>query len=187
VGLHMAGLVHRWDEFVCVSRAAVRWWAWPRSSWLIGATLAAPCVASGTLPHLTKHRYPVFFVLSDFSMGGPRAMNFWWGALGAFAPEIVRWVRITRSETPAEWRRISYWLATTAYIALGGLLAVLIAQPVGGAAFSMGVATEFVVLGAISVTPGSGTEEFVASPATRPSLLLVGIQQHATYLRSRGR
>ncbi len=26
VGLHMAGLVHRWDEFVCASRAAVRCW-----------------------------------------------------------------------------------------------------------------------------------------------------------------
>jgi hypothetical protein len=26
-GLHMAGLVHRWGELVCASRAAVRCWA----------------------------------------------------------------------------------------------------------------------------------------------------------------
>ena len=113
-------------------------------------------------------------------------MNFWWGALGTAAPEIVRWIRIARSETPAEWHRVSYWLATIAYVALGGLLALLIAQPTGGAAFSMGLATEFVVLGAISITPGTGVEEFAASPATPLARLRVGIQQHATYLRHPG-
>lgn len=119
-----------------------------------------------------------------------------WGGIGAAAPEIIRWYRITQSETPQEWRRVSYWLATVLYIGLGAALATLIAQPNSYAAFVTGASTEFAVLGGItsiegrprSQAPGieRGVEEVSTRPATVRALLMLTAADHASYLRING-
>lgn len=109
-----------------------------------------------------------------------------WGAIGAAAPEIVRWYRISRSETPGEWRRFSYWIATAAYVGLGALMALLIAQPNPYASFLTGLTTEFAVLGALNASgntpPGHKVEEISTRPATPIRATLVALRCHATYL-----
>jgi predicted Rdx family selenoprotein len=110
-----------------------------------------------------------------------------WGSVGAVAPEIVRWLRIARSHTPGEWKRRSYWLATTAYLALGAALAYLIAKPEAGAAFAIGLAGEFIVLGGLATSKrAGGAEEISSAPADPLRVALVTLRRHASFLMPNG-
>ena len=114
-----------------------------------------------------------------------------WGAAGALAPEVVRWFRIARDDSPQEWRRWSYWAATLAYIALGGLLAHLIAQPNPYAAFITGLSTEYAILGAVQSAMSSpndadsGMPEELHTRATFISVATALLMRHASYLGRR--
>jgi hypothetical protein len=125
-------------------------------------------------------------VATEGGATGATLGSFVWGAIGAIAPEIVRWYRIAGSETPGEWRRASYWFATVAYVLLGGVVASLVAQPNPFAAFVAGVATEFTVLGALAAgprfNPGSRVEELAVRPANSFMATLVALRSHAVYL-----
>jgi hypothetical protein len=117
--------------------------------------------------------------------------SFLFGGLGALAPEVIRWFRIAKDETPSEWKRRSYWVATILYVALGGGFASLVSQPNVYAAFVTGFSTEFAVLGAwasttrrrLVTTRGAAlNEELVARPATRLDALRWTLRRHAAYL-----
>jgi len=115
---------------------------------------------------------------------------FLWGMAGALAPEVVRWFRIVKSgATPAEWRNGEYWAATACYVLLGGLLASLIAQPNGYAAFITGLTTEFAIMGTLSAStprrahPGGSAEELATRDAGAVEAVLVMLRRHAAYLR----
>ena len=108
--------------------------------------------------------------------------TFFWGAVGAIAPEIVRWWRIARSETPGEWTRASYWLATAAYLCLAGLMALLVAQPNPYAAFMAGLTAEFAIVGALKPGPSLPIEELQKRSANLWTMSLVAIRRHAIFL-----
>lgn len=119
---------------------------------------------------------------------------FLWGALGASAPEVVRWFRIAKVGTPGEWRRLSYWFATLAYVALGGLLALLVAKPDAYAAFMAGLTTEFAIAGALKMAsteaqvpapPGSLPEELTLRPAGPTTVVAAVVLRHASFLGRR--
>jgi hypothetical protein len=112
--------------------------------------------------------------------------NFLAGALGALAPEIIRWRRIARSETPDEWRHLPYWFTTLAYVALAGFLASLVAQPNGYAAFITGLTTEYAIAGVLDEGRGRELEELGTAPATWADLVLSTLRRHATYLTQNG-
>jgi hypothetical protein len=120
--------------------------------------------------------------------------TFLWGCLGAIAPEIVRWYRISRHAAPDEWKRASYWVATLGYVALGGLFATLIAQPNGYAAFVAGLSTEYAVLGVVKsaaspadadTAPSATHEELSTRPIGPFGLAALRIIEHASYLGRR--
>lgn len=108
--------------------------------------------------------------------------TFVWGAVGALAPEIVRWFRIARDRTPSEWSRWSYWLTTVLYMCLAGGFALLVAQPSPYAAFAAGLTTEFSILGLLGTTRRSSVEEIRSRPATPARLMLALLRSHAAYL-----
>jgi predicted lysophospholipase L1 biosynthesis ABC-type transport system permease subunit len=112
--------------------------------------------------------------------------TFAWGAFGALAPEIVRWYRIARTETPAEWTRWSYWAATGSYVCLAGAFAGMVAQPSAYAAFAAGVTTEFAIVGLLGSPGGTGIEELNTRPATPLRIALAALRSHAAYLSSNG-
>jgi hypothetical protein len=110
-----------------------------------------------------------------------------WGSVGAAAPEVVRWLRIARNQTPNEWKHPSYWLATTAYLALGAALAYVIAKPEAGPVFAIGVAGEFIVLGGLATAKKDGnTEEISSAPAGSLHVALVMLRRHASFLMPNG-
>ena len=119
-----------------------------------------------------------------------------WGALGAIAPEVLRWRRIAFTGTPPEWKRRSYWLCTALYVGLAALFAALVAQPNPYAAFVAGTSAEFAILGAWSAStsgstnadasaqePASEIEELTSRPATVLDLAIQRGRKHAEYLR----
>jgi hypothetical protein len=108
--------------------------------------------------------------------------NFFFGAIGALAPEVLRWRRITRSGDPAEWGSLSYWLATLAYVALAGFMANLIAQPNPYAAFMTGLTAEYAIAGAMTGSSGAGSEELGMESATGFDWFVSTLRQHAGYL-----
>jgi hypothetical protein len=113
---------------------------------------------------------------------------FLWGAIGAVAPEIVRWYRITKTGTPEEWKRAGYWIATLAYLALGGLMAVLVAKDDPYAEFIAGLSTEFVIVGAREAAMHGrdvAGEEFASRPARFHDKILASFSAHASYLARR--
>lgn len=106
-----------------------------------------------------------------------------WGAVGALAPEVVRWFRIAREGPPGEWKRVTYWLATVAYAALGAALAYLIGKGEPYAAFSTGVSTELAILGLLNPKPdGPRSEEISQRPAGLLDPVLIPLRHHARYL-----
>ncbi|MGP8240359.1 MAG: hypothetical protein ACLQQB_01130 [Solirubrobacteraceae bacterium] len=99
----------------------------------------------------------------------------------------MRWIRIARSQIPGEWRHGFYWLATAAYLALGAALAYLIAKPQADAAFAIGLAGEFIVLGGLATANKDGSiEEISSTPAGSLRLALVTLRRHASFLTSNG-
>lgn len=120
--------------------------------------------------------------------------TFLWGCVGAAAPEVVRWYRISRKAAPKEWGRPSYWLATAAYVALGGAFASLIAQPNGYAAFAAGLSTEFAVYGLLTgssedavskPTSGLPVEEVSMCDVSLLARARLRVIRHASYLGRR--
>jgi hypothetical protein len=114
--------------------------------------------------------------------------QFLYGCAGAAAPEIIRWYRIARHATPAEARRPAYWIATVAYILLGGLWAYLVSKQEPFAAFASGIATEFAILALVQNSRDEGPrdpdlpEELTIDQPSRVTFAIHGLQQHARYL-----
>lgn len=115
--------------------------------------------------------------------------TFGWGCVGAVAPEIVRWFRISRSTVPEEWKKPAYWLATALYVALGGAFATLIAQPDGYAGFLAGVSTQYAVLGVVKAAEPpqkpTAAEELTTRHVGPVGVAWLYIINHASYLGRR--
>jgi hypothetical protein len=115
--------------------------------------------------------------------------SFLWGCVGAIAPEVIRWQQIARTKRPDEWRRASYWAATLLYVAIGGALATLVAQPNGYAAFATGLTAEFAILGALAAArerppppEPSVPDELSYQAVGKHRLAIAAIYHHAGYL-----
>ena len=108
---------------------------------------------------------------------------FLWGAVGALAPEIIRWFRIARDKAPDEWRRVSYWVATVFYVALGAGLAFLVGKSEPYAAFITGVTTELAILGVLDKDKAAGGEEFTTKDVSAFGSAAISLRRHASYLR----
>lgn len=112
--------------------------------------------------------------------------TFFLGALGAIAPEIVRWYRIARSETPDEWKRISFWVATAMYMGVAGGFAALIAQPEPYAALVAGATAEFAAAGLLRSGPNIPWEELNSRAASPVGAMFASLRRHAAYLTQNG-
>ena len=112
--------------------------------------------------------------------------TFVFGALGAVAPEIIRWYRIAHSETPDEWKRISFWAATAMYMGVAGMFAAVVAQPEAYAALAAGASTEFAAAGLLRPNPSIPLEELSSRAASPFRTTLVSLRRHAAYLTQNG-
>jgi len=109
-----------------------------------------------------------------------------WGAVGAVAPEVVRWYRIRRGSLAELWRW-GYWFATVSYVGLGVALSDLLAKPEADAAFAVGLVTEFAILGGNVALDGLTqkgplSEEFESRQAGRVAVVLQTLRSHSRYL-----
>jgi hypothetical protein len=113
---------------------------------------------------------------------------FVWGCIGGVAPEVVRWREIAQRRTPSEWRRVSYWVATIAYVPVAGVFASLVAEPTPYAAFVAGVTAQFGIKGALDATDSKGNgnpqipEELSVQPLSLPRLAHLILLRHASFL-----
>jgi hypothetical protein len=113
-------------------------------------------------------------------------MTFVAGMLGALAPEVIRWRRISRHKKPGKSGRprLDFVILTAVYALFAGFFATLIDPPTAYAAFISGLTFEYAVAGTLrgaeEVQPG--VEELGEAPARRHDLLVATLRLHASYL-----
>jgi hypothetical protein len=109
-------------------------------------------------------------------------MTFVAGALGALAPEVIRWRQISRHNSSKRKPRGDFLLATLCYVLLAGFFSALIAQPTLYAAFITGLTFEYAVAGALKGGQDTAIEELGEGRASRFGLLVTTLRTHAAYL-----